>query len=525
MAHVVIAEQSDPQQEEQMRRSSVIAALAVTVSLSVTACSGSSSDSGSGGGPKTITIATGAAPAKWDPYLFDWGSAAQPEMAVYDTLIHKNPKGELTPGLATEWSYADPSTFELTLRDGAVFSDGTPVDGAAVKANLDRAKTVVGPKTEQLADIESVEATGQKVTIKLSRPNPSLPAAFSQVMGMVASPKALEDVASLEQQPVGAGPYTLNVAKSKAGDSYTFEKNDKYWDAKNVAVDTLVIKIIPDLSAGLNALRSGQIDAINGTDLQKKTAESVPDVKILSQASYIAALNLQDRNGTQVKALKDPRVRQAISTAIDRDALQKFLGEGEPTTQLFLPGTPGYDKELTNAYPYDPAKAKALLAEAGYPNGFELPVITTDYGTFGGYTEAVSGQLAEVGIKVKINSITLTDYLAAKFKTDNPAYAWFYNVSDNYFDVQQALLKNSKFNPYKVEVPGVEALAEKAAAEQGDEQAKTLKELSAKFVEESPVVVTNIVNNFYFYNTKKIKSMEFTAKEPMPRVDTIQPAG
>lgn len=508
-----------------MRRRSVIVALAAAVSLSVSACSGSSSDSGSDSGPKTITIATGAAPAKWDPYLFDWGSLSQPEMAVYDTLIHKTPDGEYSPGLATEWSYTDPTTFELTIRDGAVFSDGTPVDGAAVKTNLDRAKTVVGPKTAQLADVERVEAEGQKVTIKLSSPNPSLPAAFSQVMGMVASPKALEDVAALEQQPVGAGPYTLNVAKSTAGDSYTFEKSDTYWDADNVAVDTLVIKIIPDLSAALNALRSGQIDAVNGTTLQADTAKTVPDVEILSQPSYIAALNLQDRDGTQVEALKDARVRQAISTAIDRDALQKLLGEGEPTTQLFMPGTNGFDEALTDAYPYDPDKAKALLADAGYPDGFELPVVTTDYGTFGGYTEAVSGQLAEVGIEVKINSLTLTDYLAAKFKTDNPAYAWFYNSSDPYFDVEQSLLKDSQFNPYKVEVPGIADLATKAASEQGDEQAATLKQLSAQFVEESPVVVTNVVNNFYFYNKKKIKSMEFTAREPMPRVDTIQPAG
>lgn len=508
-----------------MRRSAIIVAMAAAASLAVSACSSGGSESSSSSGPTTLTLATGAAPAKWDPYLFDWGSLSQPEQAVYDTLIHKNPKGEYTPGLATEWSYTDPTTFELTIRDGAKFSDGEPVDGAAIKTNLDRAKSVVGPKTDQLDDIASVEATGQNVTIKLSRPNPSLPAVFSQVMGMVASPKALQDVPALEQQPVGAGPYTLNVAKSKAGDSYTFEKNPTYWNAEEVGIDTLIIKIIPDLSAALNALRSGQIDGVNGTALQMKTAKTLPDIEVLSTPSYIAALHLQDRDGTQVEAIKDIRVRQAISYSLDRKALQKFLGGGEPSTQLFMPGTPGFDEALTDAYPYDPAKAKSLLAEAGYADGFTLPVVTTDYGTFAGYTQAIAGQLKEVGIDVKINSVTLPDYLAAKFKTDNPAYAWFFNSSDNYFDVQQALLKDAKFNPYKVEVPGIEALASKAASEQGDEQAATLKALSAKFVEESPMVVTNVVDNYYFYNTKKVKSMSFTALEPLPRIDTLQPAG
>jgi len=505
-----------------MRRSVTLAVAASLASLSLTACGGGSSTEKSG----TVTLAIVAAPKKWDPYTFDWGPQAQAEQAVYDTLIHTNPDGTPGPGLATSWKYTDPTHFELKLRQGARFSDGEPVDAAAVKKNLDRSKKVVGPKTDQLDAVKSVEADGEDtVKITLSQPYPSLPAAFQQVMGMVASPKALDNPASLNQRPVGAGPYTLDGSKSVPGDHYTYKKNPNYWDAKSVGVDTLVLKVIPDLTAALSALRSGQVDATLGGVGQLDVAQTVPGVKVLSEPSYFASLNLQDRHGTQVKALKDVRVRQAMQYAVNREALQKVLGPGQPATQLFMPGTPGYDASLNNAYPYNPAKAKQLLAAAGYPNGFELPLVNTDYGNWNDYVQAVASQLKNVGITVKIKNLPLSAYLEAKFKTDNPAYAWFYNASDNYFDAQYALLKNAKYNPYKVESPEIEKLAAKAASQQGDAQAATLKQLSRQFVTESPMVVTNVVKVFYFYNTKKIKKMEMTLLQPTPTINALQPAG
>ncbi|WP_433474240.1 ABC transporter substrate-binding protein [Spirillospora sp. CA-142024] len=499
-----------------------LAAVAGLAGLSLTACGGGSSAADKG----TITLAVPAAPKKWDPYTFDWGPMAQAEQAVYDTLIHTNTDGTPAPGLATSWKYTDPTHFEMKLRAGVKFSDGEALDAAAVKKNLDRAKKVVGPKTDQLDAVKSVEAAGtDTVKITLKEPYPSLPAAFQQVMGMVASPKALDNPESLDQDPVGAGPYTLDKSKTVPGDHYTYKKNPQYWDAKSVGVDTLVLKVIPDMTAALSALRSGQIDATLGSVSQLDTAKTLPNVKVLSQPSFFASLNLQDRNGTQVKALKDVRVRQAIQYAVDRAALQKVLGPGQPSTQLFLPGTPGYDASLNNAYPHDPAKAKQLLAAAGYPDGFDLPLVNTDYSNWTDYVQAVSSQLKEVGINVKIKNLPLPTYLEAKFKTDNPAYAWFYNASDNYFDVQYALLKDSKYNPYKVESPAIEKLAAKAASEQGEPQAATLKQLSKQFVTESPMVVTNVVDVFYFYDTKKIKKMEMTALQPLPSVDALQPAG
>lgn len=505
-----------------MRRSVTLAVAAGLAGLSLTACGDGSSTEDRG----TVTLAVAAAPKKWDPYTFDWGPMSQAEQAVYDTLIHTRPDGSPAPGLATSWKYTDPTHFELTLRRGVRFSDGEPLDAAAVKKNLDRAKKVVGPKTDQLAAVKSVQAPdADTVKITLNEPYPSLPAAFQQVMGMVASPKALDAPESLNQNPVGAGPYTLDGSKTVPGDHYTFKKNPQYWDAKSVGVETLVLKVIPDMTAALSALRSGQVDATLGSVNQLDTAKTLSDVKVLSQPSFFASLNLQDRNGTQVKALKDVRVRQAIQYAVDRAALQKVLGPGSPSTQLFLPGTPGFDESLTNAYPHDPAKAKQLLAAAGYPNGFDLPLVNTDYSNWNDYVQAVSSQLKEVGINVKINNLPLSTYLEAKFKTDNPAYAWFYNASDNYFDVQYALLKNAKYNPYKVESPEIEKLAATAATQQGGEQAATLKQLSRRFVTESPMIVTNVVDVFYFYDTKKIKKMEMTALQPMPSINALQPAG
>lgn len=514
-----------------VRRWAAITAAVAVVSM-VAACgsdSSSSSASGSAGAAaedSTFTVAVTTMPQKWDPYQQDWASLQQAGQMVYATLVQQQQDGSLGPGLAQSWSYSDPTHFQLKLKSGLTFSDGEPVDAAAVKANLDRAATVKGPKTSQLATVQSVTATDSStVDITLSEPNPSLPFILSQVMGMVASPKALADQTSLDAEPVGAGAYTLDAANTTPGDTYTFVKNPTYWDAANVGVQTVVFKVLADTTASVNAFRSGQVDATVGTAGDVASISSVEGGTVIQQLSYFASLNLQDRNGTQVPALGSEQVRQAMNYAVDRKALQAVIGEGQIATQIFMPGSGGYDASLDDAYPYDPDKAKQLLAAAGYPDGFDLTVTSTDYGNFLTYTQAVAEQLGKVGIRVQINNLPLKDYLAAKFTTTNPAYAWFFNASDAYLDTEQILLTDSHFNPYQVTTPQIQSLFATAQTQTGDAVNATLKQISGVAVDQATMLVTNYVNTYYFYNKDKVKELNFIPLIPLPPLTALQPAG
>ncbi len=515
-----------------MRVKKWAAITAVVAVMSTVAACGSdstSSTSGSAGAAaedSVFTVAVTAVPQKWDPYQQDWASLQQSGQMVYATLVQQEQDGSLGPGLAESWSYSDPTHFQLKLKSGLTFSDGEPVDAAAVKANLDRAKTVTGPKTSQLAAVQTVTATDPTtVDVTLSTPNPSLPFILSQVMGMVASPKALADQTALDAAPVGAGPYTLDVDNTTPGDTYTFVKNPTYWNAANVGIQTVVFKVIADTTASVNAFKSGQVDATVGTANDVSSIPSVEGGVSIQQLSYFASLNLQDRNGTQVPALGSEQVRQAMNYAVDRTALQAVIGEGQIATQIFMPGSGAYDASLDNAYPYDPDKAKQLLASAGYPDGFDLTVTSTDYGNFLTYTQAVAEQLGKVGIRVQINNLPLKDYLTAKFTTTNPAYAWFFNASDAYLDVEQILLTESHFNPYKVTTPEIESLFATAQTQTGDAVDATLKQVSKVTVDQGTMLVTNYVNTYYFYNNTKVKDLNFIPLIPLPPLTALQPAG
>ncbi|WP_063726728.1 ABC transporter substrate-binding protein [Streptomyces sp. RTd22] len=490
----------------------------------LTACGSSSSGDTSGGGNRTLTLGTTTVVSQWDPFKNDWGPFLQPQQAAYDSLVHRNPDGSFAPGLATKWSYADPSTFDMTIRHGVTFSDGTKLDAAAVKANLDHGTSVQGPRTDEIAAISKVTVTApDQVRIKLSRPDPSLPLVFSAVLGQMASPKALKDPALLKKKPVGAGPYTLDTAATTPGDKYTFVKNPKYWDAKSVKFDKLVFPIIQDSTASLNALRSGQIDGAIGT-LDDVPAAKAAGLAVSSSLSYFTALNINDRSGRQVKALGDVRVRRALNYAVDREALQATAGEGQPTTQIFPPGQPGYVKALDKAYPYSPAKAKKLLAQAGYPSGIDLTVTNTAVLFFDRYGQALAQQLKKSGIRIKIHNVSLPQYQAMRLSDKNPLYAWFYNWIGTPIDANRLLRKNGQYNPYRVDNPKLDKLIDKAAAETGARQRATYEEISKEVVDQALFVVTNIGKTYYFYNPKKVKEMNYVPLESLPFVRGLEPA-
>ncbi|MFV0309295.1 MAG: ABC transporter substrate-binding protein, partial [Desertimonas sp.] len=324
----------------------------------------------------TITYAAAADIATFDPHK----SAAGGTIVEYGTLIYAgltdiDPGGNPIPDLATDWEFIEEDgspILRMNLREGVAFHDGEPLDAEAVKANLERGKTVEGSTVAPiLSSIEEIEVTGiYSVDLVLSTMDVSLPGAFAHQAGRMLSPASFDDP-SMDQHPVSAGPY--RVTDYLPGDRIELERFDAYWNTDAVAGGPryFVYRIMPDATARYSALQTGQIDAASVTGLQMAEAESAGlDTYSFPGLGYYTIWFNSSREQFQ-----DVRVRQAINIAIDREAINQSIlqGYGTPTIQPFPEGYIAYNPEFpVDYYAYDPARARDLLAEAGFADGVEF---------------------------------------------------------------------------------------------------------------------------------------------------------
>ena len=319
---------------------------------------------------------------------------------VYDRLIWQTPEVELQPGLATEWAFTDDLHFEMTLREGVTFSDGTPFDAAAVAANIDRAKNVEGSGlAAYLASVDTVEVIDPThVRFVLNRPDATLPMQLATRPGMMISPAAFENP-DLDSNPVGTGPFEL--VEYREGDMAAYERREDYWNPDYAGVQRLEIYYIPDSTTRLNGLRTGAIDA---TPLDPQQIEEAERVDGLNVEIYdtIQLYHFQlDRTKSE---FGNPLVRRAMAHAIDRQSIidALFFGYGKLATQWVAPDTPYYVDDLGESTTYDPERARELLAEAGLADGFTFDAMTSVQPTFVRLAEVLQGMFQEVGITMNV---------------------------------------------------------------------------------------------------------------------------
>lgn len=299
----------------------------------------------------------------WDPHKA--GSSRENEFifAVYDRLVHVLRDGSYRPGLAKFWEVTDDGkSFVFHLREGVKFQDGTAFDASVVKANIERGKTLTGSTvTAVLSNVNSVDVVDPlTVRINLERPDALLPNVLSERAGAMLSPAAFDDP-DVGTKPVGTGMFRLEsyIRGSKA----IVTRWDGYWQPEVVKVKGVEFFIMQDETARVNALLSGEIDAayIPSSEIERvKGAGINVDTNPTIEQVW---MNIDKSSG----ALADLKVRQAVSYGIDRQALIDIVefGNGTPTRQLIHPYAPEYDASLEEKYPYDPEKAKALIAESG----------------------------------------------------------------------------------------------------------------------------------------------------------------
>lgn len=381
---------------------------------------------------------------------------------VYDRLINLTPAGKLEPQLAESWSFKnDGKVMELKLRRNVAFQDGAPFDADAVKANIDRALT--NPKSTLKADaavIDSVVVVDQyTVDVNLKSAAASLPALFSDRLGMMISPKAFNNP-DLDLKPVGAGPY--KVITDDPGKLVTYEKFDKYWNPTVQRVAKIELSIVLDPATRLRALRSGQLDATNLNPDQIKEAKdgSVTVTTVPYAGAFILYLNMSRPN------LSNVQVRKAMSMAIDRKGIGDSLQSGQcpASDQVFPAGSFANDPAVKgDFYKFDTAAAKKLLSDAGLANGFTFTSVVINVPFYARQAEAVQAQLAEIGIKMDLREIEPAQLLS-QFAIDKSVDSYF-STTGGFVDpaktVAQLYLPNSTLNPGAFADPKIVDLAAK----------------------------------------------------------------
>lgn len=505
------------------KRKFLAATAAAALAVTLAACGGGSSGSISSG---TAGAGTGGnldlaqvAPAdSFVPGDLPNGPGAQYVQPVYDSLLVNDNDGEPGPNLATEWSYDTTNTkLTLTLRSDVKFTDGAPLDASAVKTSLDAAKKGTSEAAGKLRFVDTVAVVDPThVEIDLSAPDPSFLPNLGSQSGMIASPKAI-GTDGLKTVPVGSGPYVLDQAQTQPGSKYVYTRNADYWNKGKFPYDTITITVFNDNNAILNALRSGQLDSAN---VPFKDAQSLKGagLNIQSFPAYTTSgLFLFDREGTQVPALGDVRVRQALNYAFDRQAIlqQAFGGEGTATTQLFSSLSTAYQEPLNDRYPYDVQKAKDLLAEAGYPNGFTLPMPDVSP-VFPSQQAAATEALNAIGVTPQYEPVNgqtfISDLIAGKY----PAAIFGLENFRSWDTTQIALAPDAVWNTFHVADPTIVSLIDKAQQQTGDEQTATFKELNDYVVEQAwfaTWIQSN--NNFATAQGITVTSQKFSTYPPI----------
>ncbi|HVV10480.1 ABC transporter substrate-binding protein [Amycolatopsis sp.] len=376
-------------------RGAIGIALVAALAAVLTAC-GSGGAATSGGA--TLKWASSSFPKHWDPVVSGSGAQFRELALSYAALTRTDDQGRAVPDLAQSWDYnsaGDQVTFHL--RPGLKFSDGEPVDAAAVQAAIERAKKQQNSALfGDLTSIKSVTANGLDVVVALTQVDHQIPQLLGERVLQVASPKAAQDPAKLDQNPVGAGPFVLT--QLIPGTKAVFKKNPDYWDAANIHIDSVELTSAPDASTVVSGLQTGVYNFADITPSQADAAKKA-GLDVFVQPGFNASnisLNINKA------PFDNDKVVDAVRAAINRQEFVDKLtfGYGSATDQPFPEGYIAYDPQSKNRYPYDPAKSRQLLAEAGYKPGdikLDLVIPSADPAA-----EIVQSQLAAVGITVNI---------------------------------------------------------------------------------------------------------------------------
>jgi peptide/nickel transport system substrate-binding protein len=372
---------------------------------------------------QNLTMGVIAGPESMDPHFTATGTHSEALKHVFDTLTHSGDRLQIEPGLAESWRVVNPTTWEFTLRRGVKFHDGSDMTAEDVASSIRRMQTLSGPNPTSIY-VRRVRETRivdpHTIQVVTDGPAPTLPNDFIRLFVTSArataglTPENSNEAFNSGRATIGTGPY--RYVSWTPREQFTVERHDAYWGQRQ-HWGRVVRRELSNPAARVAQLRTGQVDMIvrvPAADVQ--TLERDRNIAVLkAETVYVFNLALDQRENTpQVTArdgsrlaanpYRDPRVREAIDLAIDRRALAEVAmeGLGTPQSQMVTPGIFGYNPNIVLPTP-NVARARQLLAEAGYPNGFRMVLNFTNNRLPGdaGVGTGITQMLARIGLEVQ----------------------------------------------------------------------------------------------------------------------------
>lgn len=511
-------------------RGALPVALAALAGVTLSACSGGA---GAGAGSSasshssTLTIGISAAPATLNPAQLTINQALVVPFLAYDPLIYQASDGSYQPDLATEWGFVGSGNtkFHLKLRQGVTFADGSKLDAQAVKTWLEYVKSTGQNRVQTMSAINVLSPL--ELEIDLSAPNPDLPWLLSQngVVGLVGSPAATQDPNSLANSTAGAGEYVLDKAATVINSNYSFTPNPKYWNKKAIQYKSVTVRVFDNPSSLLSAMQTHQVDVGVGDPTTAQTAQQAGLDVVKGEGAQVQNIWLNDRSGTLVKALGDVRVRQALNYAVDRKAIAKTLynGYGTASDQNEVPADEGYSASNESIYSYNPQKAKQLLAEAGYANGFDMSLMCSPPNTTAcNVSNAVAAYWKAIGVTTNVDGeASMSSFLpklaaapaaingTGNVPTFSGAFNWF-NPAGGYA------------NPQKSTDPNLENLYHQASVAGPDQRTTLFQQMDKALVTQAWFVPLVRLDYLYYVDKSKVSGLDVSAKNSM--WDPVGPA-
>jgi peptide/nickel transport system substrate-binding protein len=357
-------------------------------------------------GPRRLTIAYGAIPTTADPAYDTNALAMDAYDMVFDTLVVFR-DGKLKPSVAESWKVLSDTEWEFRLRRDVKFQNGEPLTAAAVKFSLERMLNPANrvPWMAQLGPISRIDAVDD-YTVRIRTAEPVGTLAANLLIAYLVPPKYFQDVGRerFAREPVGSGPFKFKEMNPLTHFTVTAYPESWRWAGKRPGLDEVTWRKIPEDATRVAAFRAREVDVVEAVPPEQASRLRAAGATVVSQPiAQTLSINLRSTWDTPLKLKK---VRQALNYAVDKESIIKNILLGHATIsegQLIGPDGFGYNPNL-KAYPYDAQRARQLLSEAGYPNGFEM----TFHGSQGRYpkdkevAEVIIAQLAQVGVRARL---------------------------------------------------------------------------------------------------------------------------
>lgn len=448
-----------------------------------------------------LSIAIGGAFTSMDPHFYNATPNHTVAMHIFDRLIDRRPDTSLAPGLAVSWEAVSDTEWVFKLREGVTWHDGEPFTADDVAFTYERARDVpnspggFGGFLREVASVEVVDDLTLRITTPGPAPNLPRNLAFVPIISRHVGETATTEDYNAGTAAIGTGPYRF--VSYAPGDRVEYARNDDWWGDKQ-PWETVTLRMIASPGARVAALLSGEVDVIDtppSGDLERLSNEdglaifSTPGMRVMyvgiNQTDNPPAISGPDGAALDENPLRDVRVRRALSMAVNRDGLATRLMQGAavPTGQWLSEGQYSYAPSV-EVPAYDPEGAKALLAEAGYPDGFTMSVFGPNdrYPNDGATTQALAQMWARVGIKTSVEAQPWSTYSGVSSRAEFPVglLGWGSPTGEagylltNVLMTQDADAGTGIFNSGRYSNPELDTLVQKAMATLDDDAREAL---------------------------------------------------